>query len=92
MKSRTILLAKTLVAALIGLGCASTAVAVEPPEVQAVLKEYRAVRPQAEELAIYELDWAPTLKAAKERAAKESRPIFLILVTNSFGNISTGHC
>jgi hypothetical protein len=57
-----------------------------------VLARVEAARPSPEELAIYSLDWAPTLAAAKERAAKEKRPVFLVFVTNSFGNICSGHC
>ena len=61
-------------------------------DVRAVEEEFRDARPPAEQLAIYQLDWAPTLAAAKERAAKEHRPIFLIIVRNSYGNMFTGHC
>ena len=61
------------------------------PSVQRVLDTYRSLRPTAEELAIYRLDWVPTLKDAKERAAKEQRPILLIVVTSSYGNVYTGH-
>jgi hypothetical protein len=32
------------------------------------------------------------LKAAKEKAAREERPIFLVVVTNSFGDLYSGHC
>lgn len=61
-------------------------------EVRQILDAYQEVRPGAAELELYQLDWAPTLTAAKERAAKERRPIFLILVTNSFGDFASGHC
>jgi hypothetical protein len=61
-------------------------------DVDNVLDRFRSVRPTAEDLAIYQLDWAPTLKAAKEQAAKEDRPIFLVMVTNSFGDLCSGHC
>jgi hypothetical protein len=61
-------------------------------DVQKVLDKYRAARPGAKDLAIFQLDWAPTLKDAKARAAREERPIFLIVVTNSFGNMHSGHC
>jgi hypothetical protein len=61
-------------------------------EVQKVLDRYRAARPGAKDLAIFRLDWTPTLKDAKARAAKEQRPILLIVVTNSFGNMHSGHC
>ena len=57
-----------------------------------VIEKFQAIRPDEKDLAVYGLDWAPTLKEAKARATKEHRPIFLIVVTNSFGNIFTGHC
>jgi hypothetical protein len=57
-----------------------------------VLDKFRSIRPKAPELAIYQLDWVPTLKAAKEKAAEEKRPVFLVLVRNSFGDICSGHC
>jgi hypothetical protein len=60
--------------------------------VQKILDKYRSFRPDDKELAIFQLDWAPTLKDAKEKSAKEKRPIFLLVVTNSFGNLYTGHC
>jgi RNA polymerase sigma factor (sigma-70 family) len=61
-------------------------------DVQKVLDKYRAARPDDKELAIFQLDWTPTLKDAKAKAAKDERPIFLIVVTNSFGNMHSGHC
>jgi hypothetical protein len=61
-------------------------------EVQRVLDRYRTFRPADRDLAIYQLDWVPTLTEAKEKAAKEQRPIVLIVVTNSYGNMYTGHC
>jgi hypothetical protein len=61
-------------------------------DVKNALDKFQSVRPSAADLAIYQLDWMPTLKAAKERAAKEERPIFLVVVTNSFGDMYSGHC
>jgi hypothetical protein len=61
-------------------------------DVTSVLAKFQSVRPQAADLALYQLDWLPTLKAAKERAAKQQRPIFLVVVTNSFGDLYSGHC
>ncbi len=61
-------------------------------EVQQVLDKYRSFRPGEKDLAIFQLDWASTLKDARERAAGEQRPILLIVVTNSYGNVYTGHC
>jgi hypothetical protein len=60
--------------------------------VRAVIERFQAIRPDEKDLAVYGLDWAPTLTEAKDRAAQEHRPVLLIVVTNSFGNIYTGHC
>jgi hypothetical protein len=60
--------------------------------VQTILNKYQSFRPADKDLAIFQLDWVPTLKDAKERAAQEQRPILLIVVTNSYGNLFTGHC
>jgi hypothetical protein len=61
-------------------------------DVQKALDKYRLIRPADNDLAIFQLDWVPTLKDARERAAKEQRPILLLVVTNSYGNLFTGHC
>ena len=61
-------------------------------DVQKILDKYRRFRPADKDLAIFQLDWVPTLKEARERAAKEQRPILLLVVTNSYGNLLTGHC
>jgi len=72
----------------------------EPPEakrqaksagVQKILDKYQDARPDAKDLAWFSLDWATTLKEAKERAAKEQRPI-LFLHTNGRGNLFCGFC
>ncbi len=59
-----------------------------------ILEEYRKAKPTERELAFYTHDWAPDLKAAKERAAKEGRPVMLLYVTNITGpdDVFTGHC
>jgi hypothetical protein len=61
-------------------------------DVQKILDQYRLFRPADKDLAIFQLDWVPTLKDARERAAKEQRPILLLVVTNSYGNLFSGHC
>ena len=80
--------------------CIATAARTQAPEnqggksaeVQKVLDKYRSAVPAAKDLAVYQLDWLPSLKAAKEKAAKEQRPILLMVVNNSYGNLYTGHC
>ena len=57
-----------------------------------VLEKYHAALPAPEDLTVYCLDWTPTLDAAKKKAASGQRPILLIVVTNSYGNLYTGHC
>lgn len=76
------------------------AVAAESPEanqratiadVQRIVDQYRAARPDAKDLAWFSLDWAVSLKEAKERAVQEQRPI-LFLHTNGRGNLYCGFC
>jgi hypothetical protein len=61
-------------------------------DVQHILDRHRSFRPADKDLAIFQLDWVPTLKEARERAAKQQRPILLLVVTNSYGILFTGHC
>jgi hypothetical protein len=63
-----------------------------PDRVVTTLKKYEALRPQREDLRVFELNWEPTLKSAVMRAAKERRPVLLIVVQNSNGDIRQGHC
>ena len=62
--------------------------------VQKILDKAKAARPTDADLAFYSLDWAPTLKEAKARAAKEGRPVFFVWVTNitAHDDFFTGHC
>jgi hypothetical protein len=83
---------KMLIVAILAMSCAMRAHGADPSDVKRVLDKFQSVRPEAADLVLYELDWAPTLKAAKERAAKEERPIFLVVVRNSFGDLRSGHC
>ena len=61
-------------------------------DVQKILDKYRLFRPADKDLAIFQLDWVPSFKDARKRAIKEQRPILLLVVTNSYGNLLTGHC
>ena len=61
-------------------------------EAKKILEKFESARPAAKELSLYTLDWAPSLKDAKARASKEGRPILLIVVTNSYGDMYSGHC
>jgi hypothetical protein len=83
---------KLLIVAILAMFRLAGAQGADRSDVQRVLDKFQSVRPQAADLALYQLDWMPTLKAAKQRAAKEQRPIFLVVVTNSFGDLYSGHC
>ena len=63
-------------------------------DVQKVLDRVKAAKPSESDLAFYSLAWAPTLKEAKERGAKEGRPVFFVWVTNisAHDDFYTGHC
>jgi hypothetical protein len=61
-------------------------------DVKSVLDQFQSARPREADLALYRLDWMPTLEEAREKAAREGRPIFLVVVTNSFGDLFSGHC
>jgi hypothetical protein len=81
-----------LIVAILAMVCSVGVRGADPSDVKSVLEKFASVRPQDADLALYHLDWMPTLKAAREKAAKEDRPIFLVVVTNSFGDLFSGHC
>jgi hypothetical protein len=83
---------KPLIVVTLAMAGVARAHASDQGDVKSVLDKFHSVRPQAADLSLYQLDWMPTLKAAKEKAAKEKRPIFLVVVTNSFGDLYSGHC
>jgi len=68
--------------------------AATPQGAQAIERYAKAGYPASKELAVYSLDWEPTLAAARVRARREQRPIFFIMVTNFSGptNFYSGHC
>ena len=86
MKTKMLLVAILAMARVVG------AHGADPSDAQCVLDMFQSVRPQAADLALYQLDWMPSLTAAQERGAKEQRPVFLVVVSNSFGDLYTGHC
>jgi hypothetical protein len=91
MKERVVK-SKVLIVAVLAMACVARTHGADQSDVKAVLEKFQSVRPQETDLALYQLDWMPTLREAKEKAAKEDRPIFLVVVTNSFGDLFSGHC
>lgn len=64
-----------------------------PAPVQNILERFAAAKPGKDKLGFFTLDWAMNLTEAKQRAAKEKRPILLILNTNITAgtNFFSGH-
>jgi hypothetical protein len=81
-----------LTVAMLTMALVAPARGADQSDVKSTLDKFQSVRPQATDLALYQLDWTPTLKEAREKAAREGRPIFLVVVTNSFGDLYSGHC
>lgn len=57
-----------------------------------ILARFDDIRPTADELAMYRLDWTASLDEALQRAAKETRPVFLIVIHAKYGDVTSGHC
>ena len=64
----------------------------QTPEVQSALKRYYDFRQAKNELAMYQIDWASSLQEAQERALKENRPVFLVIIHAKYGDLTSGHC
>lgn len=83
---------------LAGLAGAMAAPVPKSPErnagVTRTLEAFQAARPADSELRVFQLDWAGSLKEAKERAAQEGRPIFFVSTTQleDAGDLKGGHC
>jgi hypothetical protein len=60
--------------------------------VKSVLDRYADFRPEAKELAMYRIDWAPSLEEAQKRARREKRPVFLVIIHAQYGDLASGHC
>ncbi len=59
---------------------------------KSVLDRYADFRPAAKELAMYQIDWAPSLEEAQKRALREKRPVFLVIIHAQYGDLTSGHC
>ena len=64
----------------------------EDSSAKRILAGYQALRPAAKDLAMYRLDWEDSLEIALKRAARESRPVCLIIIHARYGDITSGHC
>lgn len=54
---------------------------------------FEKAKPDAKRLAFYSLDWEMSLNDARKRAAKEKRPILIVLNTNITAGVNffSGH-
>jgi hypothetical protein len=71
---------------------ASSTAAAQDEQADRVLSKYLKIRPSEREMAMYQLDWADSLGDAQKRAAREDRPIVLIIIHAKYGDIHSGHC
>ena len=74
------------------LGMTTGTVLAQTPAATSILERYQELRPGKEDLAMYQLDWAPSLPQALVRAKQEKRPVFLIVIHAKYGDIHSGHC
>lgn len=75
------------------LGAVSLFAVGQDDSVKRIEARFAASKPDAKRLAFYSLDWAMNLDEAKVRAAKEHRPILIVLNTNITAgtNFFSGH-
>ena len=71
---------------------ASSCLSAQQPTVEEILARYATARPSAQQLGMYRLDWADSLKTALERSRAEKRPVMLIIIHAQYGDITSGHC
>ncbi len=83
---------KTKASLLAALFLLSTLAPAQVADVKRILERYDELRPETSELGIYQLDWAESLEVALKRAAKEDRPILLVIIHAQYGDIFSGHC
>ena len=67
--------------------------AATPDAAKRIEARFDSAKPDEKRLGFYSLDWAMNLQDAKARAAKEHRPILMILNTNITAgtNFFSGH-
>ena len=71
---------------------AATIAPAQDSAVKSVLDRYENFRPGADDLAMYRIDWAPSLEEAQKRARREKRPVFLVIIHAQYGDLASGHC
>ncbi len=64
----------------------------EDPAVKKALARYGELRPSDDDLVMYRLDWESDYDAALRRAAKEKKPVFVVVIYAKYGELYSGHC
>ena len=70
----------------------SLAASAEDQAAKRAMARYRELRPSDDDLVMYRLDWEPDYDAALRRAAKEKRPLFVVVIYAKYGELYSGHC
>ena len=83
---------KTFFSSLVLILLAASFAPVQDSAVKSVLDRYTDFRPAAKDLAMYQIDWAPSLEEAQKRARREKRPVFLVIIHAQYGDLTSGHC
>ena len=83
---------KTFFSSLTVLLLATTFAPAQDSKVKSALDRYEDFRPGADDLAMYQIDWAPSLAEAQKRARREKRPVFLVIIHAQYGDLASGHC
>ena len=83
---------KTFFSSLALLLLAASIAPAQDSKVKSVLERYADFRPAAKDLAMYQIDWAPSLEEAQKRALQEKRPVFLVIIHAQYGDLTSGHC
>ena len=83
---------KTTISSLALLLLAASFAPAQDSAVKSVLDRYADFRPAAKDLAMYQLDWAPSRAEAQKRALQEKRPVFLVIIHAQYGDLTSGHC
>ena len=83
---------KTTISRLALLLLAASFAPAQDSAVKSILDRYADFRPAAKDLAMYQIDWAPSLAAAQKRALQEKRPVFLVIIHAQYGDLTSGHC
>lgn len=85
-------MARLLIGSFLFVCSLSVTAAAQDESAKRILDKARSLRPGEKELHLFQLDWASSFKEASRRAAKEKRPVFLVVNYAQYGDLKRGHC